>query len=114
MRSRTSIPLSFGNSSLGADLEYLISIDNGNIRPFAKVEYGANISDDSDVTRSIVDNASTITANLNKRAEQNYKIKLGAEVVTKDDWIALISYERNQAEAHGYSESLSFGADLKF
>ena len=99
---------------IGADANYLITIQNGSIKPFAKLEYGLDVSDTSSAVMHYNNQTTNYTLNLDKKAKSNWKVDLGADLFTKDGWDSSIAYRREQAINSGHSDSLSFDVNLKF
>ncbi|MBL6984875.1 MAG: autotransporter domain-containing protein, partial [Candidatus Thioglobus sp.] len=100
--------------SAGVDADYLIPIQNGNIRPFMKFEYGADVSGSSMVNMHYNNETTNYQLELDNKADSNWKFVLGADLYTKDEWDSSISYERTEAVDAGYSDSLAVKVGLKF
>jgi len=99
--------------SAGVDADYLIPINNGNIRPFMKFEYGADVSGSSTVNMHYNNETTNYQLQLDNKADSNWKFVLGADLYTEDEWDSSISYERTEAVNAGYSDSLAVKG-LKF
>jgi len=99
---------------IGADMNYLVVINNGTIKPFVKLEYGADVSDSSSATMHYNSQITNYTLKLEDKATSNWKLELGADLITKDDLNGSIAYRREQAGDAGHSDSLSFDVKLKF
>jgi len=99
---------------IGADANYLVTIRNGSIKPFVKLEYGLDVSDSSDATMRYNTETNNYTLNVDKKSKSHWKIGLGADLFTKDGWDASIGYRREQAINSGYSDSLNFDVGLRF
>ena len=100
--------------SAGVDADYLIPIQNGNIRPFMKYEYGADVSGSSTVVMHYNNEITNYQLELDNKADSNWKFVVGADMYTKDEWDSSISYERTEAVDAGYSDSLAVKVGLKF
>ncbi|MDC0390622.1 autotransporter domain-containing protein [Candidatus Thioglobus sp.] len=100
--------------SAGVDVDYMIPIHKGNIRPFAKFEYGADVSGSSTVNMHYNNEATNYQLQLDNKADSNWKFVLGADMYTKEEWDSSISYERTEAVDAGYSDSLAVKVGLKF
>ncbi len=100
--------------SAGVDADYLIPIKNGNIRPFMKFEYGADVSGSSTVNMHYNNETTNYQLQLDNKADSNWKFVLGTDMYTKDEWDSSISYERTEAVNAGYSDSLAIKVGLKF
>ncbi len=99
---------------VGADATYLVTISNGTLTPFAKIEYGRDVSGGSDATMHYNSEATEYTLNLDKAATETWKLGLGTDIQTKDGWTGSFGYEREQAIGSGHSDSLKLDAKLKF
>jgi surface protein len=102
---------------VGADANYLVSINNGTLKPFVKAEYARNVSGGSNATMSYDADVlnTSYTLNLDKTAEEYWKLGLGANLYTKDEWDASLEYIREQAfDNNLYSNSLKFNIKAKF
>ena len=100
--------------SAGVDVDYMIPIYKGNIRPFAKFEYGADVSGSSTVNMHYNNEVTNYQLQLDRKADSNWKFVLGADMYTKEEWDSSISYERTEAVNAGYSDSLAVKVGLKF
>jgi methionine-rich copper-binding protein CopC/uncharacterized protein YhjY with autotransporter beta-barrel domain len=100
--------------SAGMDVDYLIPIHKGNIRPFMQFEYGADVSGSSTVNMHYNNESTNYQLQLDNKADSNWKFVLGADIYTKDEWDSSFSYERTEAVDAGYSDSLAVKVGLKF
>ena len=100
--------------SVGLDVDYLIPIHKGNIRPFMQYEYGADVSGSSTVNMHYNNEITNYQLELDNKADSNWKFVVGADMYTKDEWDSSISYERTEAVNAGYSDSLAVKVGLKF
>jgi len=100
--------------SAGVDVDYMIPIHKGNIRPFAKFEYGADVSGSSTVNMHYNNEVTNYQLQLDNKADSNWKFVLGADMYTREEWDSSISYERTEAVDAGYSDSLAVKVGLKF
>jgi len=100
--------------SAGVDIDYMIPIHKGNIRPFAKFEYGADVSGSSTVNMHYNNEITNYQLALDNKADSNWKFVVGTDMYTKDEWDSSISYERTEAVNAGYSDSLAVKVGLKF
>ena len=102
---------------VGADANYLVTINNGTFKPFVKAEYARNVSGGSNATMSYDADVlnTSYTLNLDKTVEEYWKLGLGANLYTKDEWDASLEYIREQAVDNSlYSNSLRFNIKAKF
>ncbi|MDC1165582.1 autotransporter domain-containing protein [Candidatus Thioglobus sp.] len=100
--------------STGIDVDYMIPIHKGNIRPFAKFEYGADVSGSSTVNMHYNNETTNYQLQLDNKADSNWKFVIGTDMYTKDEWDSSISYERTEAVNAGYSNSLAVKVGLRF
>ena len=101
--------------SIGADIDYLIHIANGKIKPYGSIEYSADISSSSSADMHYNSETTTIyTLNLDKKAKSQWKIGLGANILTKNGWTSSVDYERTQSINAGHSDSISLNIALQF
>ena len=105
--------------SVGMDINSTVTVNNATINPYAKLEYARSSSKTSASMHYNNEDASfyTYTANLNKQIK-NWKLKLGADLITESGWNSSVSYTREQpfgsGQASKYSNSFSFNADIQF
>ena len=105
--------------SVGMDINSTVTVNNATINPYAKLEYTRSSSKTSASMHYNNEDASsyTYTANLNKQIK-NWKLKLGADLITESGWNSSVSYTREQpfgsGQASKYSNSFSFNADIQF
>jgi len=99
---------------IGADANYLITIRNGSVKPFAKLEYGLDLSGSSTVNMHYNNETTNYQLQLDNKADSNWKFVLGTDLYTEDEWDSSISYERTEAVNAGYSDSLAVKVGLKF
>ena len=99
--------------SVGMDINSTVTVNNATINPYAKLEYARSSSKTSASMHYNNEDASsyTYTANLNKQIK-NWKLKLGADLITESGWNSSVSYTREQPFGSGqalkYSNSFSF------
>ena len=105
--------------SVGMDINSTVTVNNATINPYAKLEYTRLSSKTSASMHYNSEDASsyTYTANLNKQIK-NWKLKLGADLITESGWNSSVSYTREQpfgsGQASKYSNSFSFNAGTRF
>ena len=105
--------------SVGMDINSTVTVNNATINPYVKLEYARSSSKTSASMHYNNEDASsyTYTANLNKQIK-NWKLKLGADLITESGWNSSVSYTREQpfgsGQASKYSNSFSFNADIQF
>ena len=105
--------------SVGMDINSTVTVNNATINPYAKLEYTRLSSKTSTSMHYNSEDASsyTYTANLNKQIK-NWKLKLGADLITESGWNSSVSYTREQpfgsGQASKYSNSFSFNTDIQF
>ncbi len=105
--------------SVGMDINSTVTVNNATINPYAKLEYTRLSSKTSAPMHYNNEDASsyTYTANLNKQIK-NWKLKLGADLITESGWNSSVSYTREQpfgsGQASKYSNSFSFNTGTSF
>jgi len=116
-----STALSFDKQTLneakiyvGSDMNYLITINNGTIKPFAKFEYALDVSESSDAAMHYTSEITNYALNLDKKATSNWNLELGADLFTKDGWSSFVTYRREEHINAGHSDSLTVKVGLKF
>ena len=104
---------------IGIDINSTVTVNNATINPYAKLEYTRLSSKTSAPMHYNNEDASsyTYTANLNKQIK-NWKLKLGADLITESGWNSSVSYTREQpfgsGQASKYSNSFSFNTGTSF
>jgi uncharacterized protein with beta-barrel porin domain len=91
---------------LGSDINFNKEYKNGKLKPFAAVEYGLDLTSNSDVKMNYVGSSTVYQAKLEKLASSNVMMKLGFNYEGKDKTNLAFSYERNEAIGAGYSNSI--------
>jgi len=99
---------------IGVDANYLVTIRNGSIKPFSKLEYGHDISSSSDAIMRYNTESTNYTLKIGKKSKNNWKMDVGADLFTKDEWNSSIAYRREQTANSSHSNSLNFNIELKF
>ena len=103
------------NLSFGADLHYLIPLEDGAFIPFGKFEFGALTEPESVVSMNYVVESTEYDYTLSSNPNEKWRVELGADVHKKDNWISRVSYEigRNQQGADKY-KVLSATTEVSF
>ena len=103
------------NLSFGADLHYLIPLEDGAFIPFGKFEFGALTEPESVVSMNYVGESTEYDYTLSSNPNEKWRVELGADVHKKDNWISRVSYEigRNQQGADKY-KVLSATTEVSF
>ena len=96
------------------DSNYLVTIENGTIKPFFQLEYGHDISSSSNVLMHYNGQTKNYTLKLDKEAESNLKMEIGVDLFTKSGWSVSTAYIREQAINAGHRDSLTLDIGLKF
>ena len=91
---------------LGSDINFNKEYKNGKLKPFAAVEYGLDLSSNSDVKMNYVGSSTVYQTELEKLASSNVMMKLGLDYEGKDQTNLAFSYERNEAIGAGHSNSI--------
>jgi outer membrane autotransporter protein len=99
--------LKYAMLATGADLQYLIPIQSGKIRPFGSIEYGANVSPDSDVKMHYSSQTKKYLLTLDKQCTSNWKLEVGVDLELRGGLNGSISYERTEAVNAGYRDQFN-------
>ena len=91
---------------LGSDINFNKEYKNGKLKPFAAVEYGLDLSSNSDVKMNYVGSSTVYQTQLEKLSTSNVMMKLGFDYEGKDQTNLAFSYERNEAIGAGHSNSI--------
>ena len=91
---------------LGSDINFNKEYKNGKLKPFAAVEYGLDLTSNSDVKMNYVGSSTVYKTELEKLASSNVMMKLGFDYEGKDQTNLAFSYERNEAIGAGHSNSI--------
>jgi len=99
---------------LGSEARYQTPFANGRLHPFAKLEYGLDLTGSSDVNLSYVGDSTNYRFNQDKEATSHWIIGLGADYVLKDGLNSSFSYEREQAVNSGHSDTYKIRLTMRF
>ena len=91
---------------LGSDINFNKEYKNGKLKPFAAIEYGLDLTSNSDVKMNYVGSSTVYQTELEKLASSNVMMKLGFDYEGKDQTNLAFSYERNEAIGAGHSNSI--------
>ena len=91
---------------LGSDINFDKTYKDGKLKPFAAVEYGLDLTSNSEVKMNYVGNSTVYQTELEKLASSNVMMKLGFDYEGKDQTNLAFSYERNEAIGAGHSNSI--------
>jgi surface protein len=101
---------------IGTDINALIEMKSGTIKPFGKIEYNASASDTS-AAMHYNSESTNYTADLDK-TNRNWRLEYGADYRTKDGWSSSASYMREQSIGSGqtskHSDSFRFNVGVGF
>jgi len=97
---------------VGSDIAYETRIANGNLKPFAALEYGLDLTRDSDVVMNYAGDTTAYNTKLEKTATSNLMLRLGADYESKDGITSSFAYERAEALGAGFSNSLRFQVNV--
>ncbi len=85
----------------------------GNLRPFGKIEYGLNLTGDSNADMHYVGDTTSYRLVLDKDATSHWLFQIGADYQIKDDLNVSFSYDRSEAVGSGHSDTLRLEFNLK-
>ena len=91
---------------LGSDINFDKTYKDGKLKPFAAVEYGLDLTSNSEVKMNYVGNSTVYQTELEKLSSSNVMMKLGFDYEGKDQTNLAFSYERNEAIGAGHSNSI--------
>jgi methionine-rich copper-binding protein CopC len=91
---------------LGSDINFDKTYKDGKLKPFAAVEYGLDLTSNSEVKMNYVGSSTVYQTELEKLASSNVMMKLGLDYEGKDQTNLAFSYERNEAIGAGHSNSI--------
>jgi len=91
---------------LGSDINFDKTYKDGKLKPFAAVEYGLDLTSNSEVKMNYVGNSTVYQTEFEKLSSSNVMMKLGLDYEGKDQTNLAFSYERNEAIGAGHSNSI--------
>jgi methionine-rich copper-binding protein CopC len=91
---------------LGSDINFDITFKDGKLKPFGAVEYGLDLTSNSDVKMNYVGSSTVYQTQLEKLSTSNVMMKLGFDYEGKNQTNLAFSYERNEAIGAGHSNSI--------
>jgi methionine-rich copper-binding protein CopC len=118
--------LSFNNQvvrdyeiGLGVDINSEIALNNsGKLKPFTRVEYNKSTSKTSVSMYYTSEGPENTYETSMNNDNNNWKLRLGADLVTESGWRSSASYTRKQTVGSGseskYSNSFTLRSDLRF
>jgi uncharacterized protein YhjY with autotransporter beta-barrel domain len=118
--------LSFNNqvvrdyeTGLGVDINSEIALNNsGKLKPFTRVEYNKSSSKTSVSMYYTSEGPENTYETPMNNDNNNWKLRLGADLVTESGWRSSASYTRKQTVGSGseskYSNSFTLRSDLRF
>ena len=93
---------------VGSDINYETSFASGRLKPFAALEYGLDLTSNSDVSMNYAGVNTKYQTQLEKVATSNVMLRLGLDYKREDEINFSISYERQEAIGAGNSDSIQF------
>ncbi len=100
----------------GLDVDYLIELNQGALRPFGVVEYGADISPSSDAELYYLSDPTRqiYTLSTDGSATHNLKFGIGVEYKSQTGAYGSVGYERTEIIDSGHTDSFDFELGLEF
>jgi uncharacterized protein with beta-barrel porin domain len=99
---------------VGIDLDYAMRVNSGILIPYGRLEYGADVSSQSNVDMHyITESGTNYTLVLENRAQSNLKMGIGFNYQL-DDLDLSVGYERIESFDVGHSDSLNLNAGMRF
>ncbi len=84
------------------------------LRPFGKVEYGHDFTDDSNVDMSYVGDSQNYRLTIEQAARDFWNTALGIEFYSNNRFSANLTYEHEEAGNSFYTNSYQFHIDWHF
>ena len=100
--------------SAGFDINYEVPLNNWMLRPFGKVAYNHDLTDDSIVDMHYVSDSQNYRLIVDKISNNSWETALGIELLKNNALSANLSYEREQSNSSFYSDSYQFQINWKF
>jgi len=100
--------------SFGLDFGYEIPFKNLRLRPFGKVEYGHDFTDDSNVDMNYVGDSQNYRLTIEQAARDFWTTALGIEFYSDNRFSANLTYEHEEADNSFYTNSYQFHIDWHF
>ena len=91
---------------LGTEVSHEITLAHGALRPFARLEVGANLAGYSDADMHYVGDDTNYRFGIRRAASSHWTLSLGAELLSRDALTASLMIERTQAANAGYANSI--------
>ncbi len=85
----------------------------GKLRPFGKVEYGLNLTGDSNADMHYVGDTTSYRLVLDKDATSLWLLQIGADYQIKDDLNVSFSFDHSEAVGSGHTDTLRLELNLK-
>ncbi len=100
----------------GLDVDYLIELNQGALRPFGVVEYGADISPSSDAELYYLSDPTRqiYTLSTDGSATHNLKFGIGVEYKSQTGAYGSVGYERTEIIDSGHTDSFDLELGLEF
>ncbi len=100
----------------GLDVDYLIELNQGALRPFGVVEYGADISPSSDAVLYYLSDPTRqiYTLSTDGSATHNLKFGIGVEYKAQTGAYGSVGYERTEIIDSGHTDSFDLELGLEF
>ncbi len=100
--------------SFGLDLGYEIPFKNWQLRPFGKVEYGHDFTDNSNVDMNYIGDSQNYRLTIKKAASDYWNTALGIEFFRDNRFSTILSYEHEQVGTSFYTNSYQFQINWNF
>ena len=100
--------------SVGVDIGYEVPSNNWSLRPFGKIEYTQNFTEDSNVDMNYINDSKSYRVTIATVSNSSWNTALGLDLLKKNDLSASLSYEREQPDSSFYSDSYQFQVNWNF
>ena len=116
-----TLALAFGKQNIrqtifkfGVDATYDARVHNGNLTPFARLEYALDISPESYIDMRYVNDTMQYRLKTNKIVSGRWTARIGANYNHEKSISSSVFYERSESRNHGYSNTFHFKATIPF
>ena len=101
-------------ASIGLLIDHEITTPEATYMPNARIEYGRDMVDASDavISYNVYPNTD-YTFNIDREANDNYRIGFGTDILVEEGWILSADFEREQLEGSSYENSINLGASFQ-
>ena len=99
---------------LGSDINFDKTFKDGKLKPFAAIEYGLDLTSNSDVKMNYVGSSTVYQTELEKLSSSNVMMKLGFDYEGKNQTRLSFKFERNERISAAHSNSIQINYSKPF